>query len=237
MSANLVQGGQVMKNSLKRTDCLLVATLWIGLSLPVSAATLFDNSGNDLFARFNPGSLEVGDEIILASTGNLTYFSFEYWGTASGANFAGSIQADVRFYLNTGPEFHGYAAPNAIPFYDSGLFPVASPTDRGTFIFTAGLDFPSGGLSLTSTDMTWSVQFTGMGAGDAVGVDIYSPPVVGHDYPDYWQNDGGWTLLTNPVGAMDFAAVMETPEPPSLTLSLAGGFGVLMALRRFHRKE
>src|ERR1035438_6193955 len=158
-----------MKKSLKRTDCLLIATLWIGLSLPVSAATLFDNSVNDLFTRFNPGSLEVGDEINLASCGNLTYFSFEYWGTASGANFAGSIQADVRFYLNTGPNFNGYPTPAALPFYDSGLFPVTSPTDRGTFIFTAGQDFPSSGLSLSSTDMTWSVQFSGMGAGDAVG--------------------------------------------------------------------
>jgi len=30
--------------------------------------------------------------------------------------------------------------------------------------------------------MTWSVEFRGMGAGDSVGVDLYSPPVIGGSY-------------------------------------------------------
>ena len=79
-----------------------------------------------------------------------------------------------------------------------------------------------------------------MGAGDSVGVDLYSPPVVGSevgDFGDYWQYNGGWTLLTNSIGPMDFGAVMQTPEPSSLTLSILGGLGILIAARRFRRKE
>jgi hypothetical protein len=88
--------------------------------------------------------------------------------------------------------------------------------------------------------MTWSVQFQGMTLADSVGVDIYSPPTAGGDYPDYWQNNGGWTLLTNVV-PMDFAARFEAnatvPEPATLTLSILGGLGILTLARRLRRKE
>jgi hypothetical protein len=88
--------------------------------------------------------------------------------------------------------------------------------------------------------MTWSVKFTGLGLDDSVGVDIYSPPVVGTDYPDYWQNDGtGWTLLTNSV-PMDFGARFyaesTVPEPSTVTLSILGGLGILTLARRLRRK-
>ena len=78
-----------------------------------------------------------------------------------------------------------------------------------------------------------------MAADDSVGVDLYSPPVVGADYPDYWQNDGtGWTLMTNSP-PMDFAARMEAtvPEPSTMALSVCGGLGLLILARRLRRKE
>jgi len=93
--------------------------------------------------------------------------------------------------------------------------------------------------------MTWSIQFSGMGATDAVGVDIYGPPTVGQAYGDYWQNDGtvlspSLVLLTNTV-PMDFAAQMyanqNIPEPSVLVLSLAGGLGILTLVRRLRRRE
>ena len=153
----------------------------------------------------------------------------------------------MRFYYNTGAPFNGYNTPDATPFYDSGWFSFsdvgATPTARSTFEFFAGpgLDFPSGGLAITSPDITWTVQFTGMGATDSVGVDLYSPPTVGTevgDFGDYWQYNGGWTLQTNTAGvAMDFGAYMETPEPSSLTLSIVCGVGILLAVRRFRRNE
>lgn len=221
---------------------LAVGMLWVGNGAPLRAATIFDNSANDLVTRFNPGTLEVGDQIILAGTDRwLTTFSFEYWGvnTASPTTFAGAITAEVRFYENNGMLFNGYSAPGTM-FYDSGTFSLAAPTDRSTFTFSEGADFPAGGLFIPTDDMTWSVEFTGMGLTDTVGVDIYSPPVAGRDWPDYWQNNGGWSLLTNVV-PMDFAAKMDAnatvPEPSLLALSLVGGLGLRTLARRFRRKE
>jgi hypothetical protein len=236
-----------MKKTFKSNVYLSIGALWFGLALPLSAAiptTIFDNSAHDLGKQFNPGTFQVGDEIILAGTARtMTFFSFQYWGIGGGpgGTFAGPIQAEVRFYQNTGAPFNTYPTPAASPFWDSGLFSVLNPTTGSTFVFLPGSDnIPIGGLILPASDMTWSVTFSGMGGGDSVGVELYSPPVVGADYPDYWQNTGsGWTLETNSLAAnMDFGAVMQaTPEPSSMTLSLVGGLGILMAMRRLRRKE
>src|SRR5439155_21249509 len=44
-------------------------------------ARVYDNSVNDLLFRFDPGTLEVGDEIILSGPAEeLAEFSFEFWG-------------------------------------------------------------------------------------------------------------------------------------------------------------
>jgi hypothetical protein len=180
---------------------------------------------------------------LAGSDRNLTDFSFEYWGANSihPDSFTGTIEARVQFYLNNGtPSFNGYATPGT-SFYDSGFFSVPTPTTRSTFDFTAGVDFPAWGLVMPAvSNMTWSVQFVGMGAGDSVGLDIYSPPTVGQDYPDYWQNNGGagWALMTN-TPPMDFAARMDAtvPEPSTLALAVVGGLGLLVFARRFGRKE
>ena len=219
---------------------LSAGALSIGLSLPLRATTIFNNSSNDLLTRL-PVTSEVGDEILLGSTERyLTDFSFEFWGanTASPTSFAGAVQAQVRFYQNNGANFNGYPTPGTM-FWSSGWFTVPGPTDRSTFVFTQGSDFPDGGLFLPSTDMTWSVQFEGLGATDSIGLDIYSPPTIGADYPDYWENDGGWVLLTNNV-PMDFAARMDAnaniPEPSVVTLCLLGGLGILGFAHRLRQK-
>jgi len=215
-----------------------VASLFIaGLPWVLPADVIFDNSVNDLHSRFNPGTLEVGDEIVLAGTARyLTNFSFEFWGTntlnPANLSFAGVVQARVRFYLNNGPPFHGYGTPGT-NFYDSGWFSVPKPTSRNLFVFEAGSDFPAGGLYIPASNITWSVQFQGMAANDSVGVDLFSPPVVGIDFSDYWENDiSGWTLKTNSlVTAVDFAAVFQaigTSAPlPSLQITSSGGQIVL----------
>ena len=230
-----------MGNSSKFNALLVASVLSIGVALPLRATTIFDNSSNDLLTRL-PVTSEVGDEILLASTERyLTDFSFEFWGTntASPTSFAGAVQAQVRFYQNNGPTFNGYSTPGTM-FWSSGWFSVPSPTDRNTFVFTEVADFPAGRLFLPSTDMTWSVQFEGMGATDSLGVDIYSPPTIGQDYPDYWENDGGWQLLTNSV-PMDFAARMDAnaniPEPSVVTLAMLGGLGILGFANRLRRKQ
>ena len=227
---------------IQRHALLLVTLGSIVCSSSLRATTIYDNSQTDLFTRFNPGTIEVGDEILLGSTERyLTDFSFEYYGTntASPGNitFAGPVQARVRFYLNDGAAFNTYLTPGTV-VYDSGWFGGIGPTVRNTLNFTAGSDFPVSGLYLpVSSNMTWSVQFQGMGATDDVGVDLFSPPTVGGNTPDYWQNTGsGWALETNSV-AVDFASRFEAaPEPSTVAISVAG-IGILLAARRLRRNR
>jgi hypothetical protein len=226
----------------------MIVTLWVGASLRLSAATIYDNSVNDLNIRFHPGTLEVGDEILLAGTERyLTQFDFEYFGTNSASpgnvSFAGPVQARVRFYKNDGAPFNGYNTPGTV-FYDSGWFGGFGPTPRNTLVFTiSGGDFPGSGLFIPVSDLTWSVQFQGMGATDDLGVDLYSPPVVGSSVPgtgfvqDYWENNGGWTLKTDGGTDLNFAARFfaeqnPVPEPSAIVLSFVGGLGLLAAARR-----
>lgn len=244
-----------MKTLYKTALFLALGALCMGIGTPLRAATIFDNSVNDLQHRWSPAplTLEVGDQITLAGTERyLTRFDFEYWATtADHISFAGSVEARVRFYLNNGTQFNGYSSPSD-NFFDSGWFGGFGPTDgypnRATIFFTEGTDFPSGGLFIpTASDnmMTWSVQFQGMGIDDTVGLDLYSPPVTGYgqDYPDYWQNNEGsigWTLQTNSY-PMDFAARFfanqTIPEPSTVTLSILGGLGILTLASRLRRKE
>jgi len=229
---------------LRRLACWLAAFFFSALA-SLNADSIYNNSANDLLTRFNPGALEVGDEIILAGSARyLTNFSFEFWGTntANPSAFSGSVTATVRFYLNDGTLFNGYAAPGTL-LYTSGPFSI-TPTARSTAIFTAGADFPVNGLFLGPgpggtllTNVTWSVQFAGMGPTDSAGVDIFSPPVVGGEHTDYWENSGvAWSLKTNSV-PVDFAAVLQAaPEPSPFALSILGGLGMLLWRRRLSRK-
>ena len=237
-----------MKNALRIHVCLAISVLGFGLALPLAAqTTIYNNSTNDLALRFNPGTSEMGNEVVLAGTDRyLTQFSFEYWGLSSNPNsFAGQVQARIEFYQNNGPLFNGYASPSSTSFYDSGWFSVPSPTPRSTFVFSvANGDFGSGGLFLPASDMTWTVQFQGMGLGDSLGVDLFGPPTVGQTFGDYWQRVGtSWILTTNSLAppyaafAADMMAVATVPEPSMLALSVLGGLGLLIAVRRLGRKE
>ena len=206
---------------------LLAATL---VASQASAATIYDNSANDLVTRLNPGLKEIGDEVIFAGSERyVTQFDFEYYGLNSANNFvfAGPVEARVRFYLNDGPLFNTYATPGTTLF-DSGWFGGFGPTPRNTLVFASSLgDFPMGGLYIPANSITWSVQFRGLGATDEVGVDIFNPVVTGASYNDYWENNGGtWTALNGTV-PMNFASrfIAIVPEPTSVSiigLAIAG---------------
>ena len=235
-----------MNTLLKLNAVWIVSVVWVLTAAPLQAAApsvIYANSTNDLVTRFNPGTTEVGDQIKLAGTERmLTAFSFEFWGTNTAmpdnSSFSSTIQARVRFYENDGPLFSGYASPGTM-FFDSGWFNVDKPTSRSTFLFAAGSDFPSWGEFIPADEMTWSVQFAGMGLTDSVGLDLYSPPTVGQNYDDYWSyNGGGWALQTNSVATMSFGAYMEAvvPEPSVVTLSTIGGLSLLMLTRRLRGK-
>jgi hypothetical protein len=237
-----------MKNTLRVHACLAISVLSVGLALPLSAATIYNNTTNDLLIQFNPGTSQIGNEIVLAGTERfLTQFSFEYWGLSSNPSlFAGgtNVQARIEFYRNDGAPFNGYASPGSV-LYDSSWFVVPGPTTRSTFVFGAGDFGPSGFVDLTGiSNMTWTVQFQGLGAGDSLGVDLYGPPTVGGNFGDFWQKVGtSWMLTTNslvpPNGsfAADMIAVAVVPEPSTVVLSVLGGLGLLTAVRRLGRKE
>lgn len=201
-----------------------------------SAEVVYDNTVNDLTGRFATGSAEVGDQIILGgSLRVLETFSFEFYYTNT-ASILGSPQVTLNLYANDGPEFNGYASPGSVLY--------ASPTYGGlitTFTNRATIEFDQSdfGDSVVLPDsFTWTVQFSGLDANDDIGLDIYSPPVVGDNYADYWINTGsGWELkqadvdpANNPI---DFAAyVTAVPEPATFALLLLGGLGCTVWRRR-----
>ena len=174
---------------------------------------VYDNSVNDLLYRFNPGPLEVGNEIILAGSARYaSLFSFEFWGfSTAGYVFEGDVRARVRFYKNDGPLFSGYRSPGTVMF-DSGSFPIpATPAGRATLIFD---EFQIEAVvplrSPLPSSFTWTVQFSGLSTNDSAGVDLYAPPVIGNSYLDYWERETNqWTLRTNSV-PMEFASRLYT---------------------------
>src|SRR6185295_13904423 len=134
-----------MMTSFRRTGAALAAALLTSVTV-VSATSIYDNSVTDLNYRFNPGTLEVGDEIILGGTDRfITSFSFEYWALANGlpsGSFAGTPQVRIKFYKNDGAAFNGYATPGTVLF-TSGWYNIPNPTDRNTLFYDIS-DFVSG---------------------------------------------------------------------------------------------
>lgn len=182
------------------------------------ADTIYDNSTNDQLVRLDPGTLEVGDEIVLAGTARyLTNFSFEYWGTSlTPGQFAGNVEVCIRFYMNNGIAVSGYPSPGT-KFYESGWFAI-QPSERTVLEYVTPADLPPQGLLIPATEMTWSAQFRGLGFGDAAGVDLYGPVSAGLGYPDYWVNTlTGWQLETNSTSAINFAAQFKASQTPVVT--------------------
>ncbi len=187
----------------------------------VFSSLVFNNASNDLAYRFNPFEVEVGDEIVLAGTArHLKEFVFEYWGLNSNqVQFAGNVKARVRFYANDGDPYNGYATPGTV-LYDSGLFGVDTTTRSTLTIDNFVTDATVPLVSPVPDSFTWTVQFSGLDDGDAAGVDLFSPATLGLDYTDYWEHDpAGWTLKTNPVVSVDFAAqVIAAQEDVTVTV-------------------
>ena len=160
--------------------------------------------------------MEVGNQIILTQGGYITNFSFEYWavgGAYGGAAFNGNfVQARVRWYLNDGPTITQGDMTTSSPgtlLKDTGWIDMPAPTTGSTLTFsTATGDLPLGshgaldGLYVPSRQLTWTVQFRGMGAGDELGLELFGPPTIGGMYyTDYWTRDlSGWQVMVNTNG-------------------------------------
>jgi hypothetical protein len=109
----------------------------------------------------------------------LSSFSFEFWmQSASPSGFTGDVIARVRLYDNYASG--GQHAPGNL-FYDSGdcnlrsfgladlrrLHPGLNPTLG--FSWQAG-DFLQNFITIPTSDVFWDIEFTGLGSGDALGV-------------------------------------------------------------------
>ncbi|MCX6896589.1 MAG: hypothetical protein NTZ16_14065 [Verrucomicrobia bacterium] len=184
-----------------------------------TATVVYDNASNDLGVNFNPGTNEIGDEVVLAGTDRyVTNFIFQYYAT----NLVGNEEIRVRFYKNDGPpSSSGPLTPGTV-FYDSGFFNIGAfgSTPRATLVFDrTTLQQYNGNDILAPDSFTWSVQFKNMGAGGSFGETLYNPPTVGQNYNDYWDNTGiEWQLKTNLSTAISFAARIEATAFPGLSI-------------------
>jgi hypothetical protein len=224
-----------MKKSLLHFAGLASLTV---LSLGTAGATtLYQNTTGDLSAEFYDGQTEYGNEIVLAggSSFTITNFAFEYYGL----NFTGGEQADVRIYENNGALFETYATPGTL-LYDSGNFTV---TQTGTPGATINFDDPTllaynGNPINVTNDITFTVQFSNVGATNA-GVDLYYPPTVGTNFGDMWVNTtNGWQLEFNTNVSLGIGAEVQgtaVPEPTAVMLGLMGGVAGLMMVFRNRR--
>ena len=221
-----------MKTICKLPGYLMLAFLMAWVAPTARGVVVYSNT-DTFVAQFNPGTVEVGDEITLGGTDRfITAFSFEYFG----ANFGGSEMAKVRFYKNNGrPSTAGPPMPSEI-MYDSGTFPIGA-TPAATLNFNqADLN---GGI-LVPNNFTWSVTFSGLGGSALAGVNLYNPPLIGSSFSDYWQNDGDvWGLQTNANFSINFGSQFEAsavPEP-STVAGLSVATGLFLMLRVINRRS
>ncbi len=209
------------------------------LPFAASAEIVYDNSQNDLTNRFQVGGVyEVGDEINLGGTLRLLdTFDFEYYYTNQTSGTPGSPTFEVTLYYNDGPtNSSGEATPGNV-IWGSGTVPgvISAFTARDTIEGTQA-DFGSS-IILPET-FTWTVKFGNLNSGDEIGLDIYSPPLVGSSSRDYWIDMGsGWELREATVdpenNPYNFAArFYAVPEPSSFALALLGGFALIARRQR-----
>src|SRR5262245_40817200 len=130
-----------MIKSFRGTVLLFASIISLVATLTTHADLLFDNSSTDLKYRLNPGLSEIGDQIIMTSSGQITNFAFEFYGTnsASAGSFAGNVEAQIKFYQMNGQPFNGFASPGTV-LWASGWFSInniTGPTARATLNFTS----------------------------------------------------------------------------------------------------
>ena len=234
--------------TLKSLNWLAIGTVvCLFVNFRASADTLYDNSTNNTgYQLAVTNNQEVGDEIVLGTAPNteyLTNLSFNFYSSGTYAD----VTLEVILQLNnSGTYFNGYETPGTV-VYDSGAFQLTSQNGDG------GLDFSYDDLTIGNTvnldpfatianDLTLSFVVTGLAAGDVFSIDLYNPVATGSSYADYWLNLGtvgspDWALETNSLTPVNFATVLQgsttpAPEPGIISLSILGGAGLLVAIRR-----
>lgn len=220
--------------TLRKIGALALVTCSFAVSQRASAVVVYSNTNTDLGINFGPGTFEVGDEILLGAGGRtITNFTFQYYGSNTT-----TVSADLRFYqMNGGAAPQGSQKPGTVLF-DSGSFLLPAGTALNGYRATMIFDIPS---IVVPTDFTWSIQFSGITANQLAELPLYSPPTIGQNYDDYWENTGagGWKLKTaGGAPPINFAAIVDVqavPEPSTMALGALGlgAFGLMR--RRFSK--
>jgi len=214
------------------TGFFAAASLWISSLSALGDIIVYSNATVRLDKYYAPGIAQFGDEIILSGGAgqHMTSFTFEY----TGIGLSGNETVTLRVYKNDGAVVLSGSIPALKPntkFYDSGAFPINNTQSDGN---TLRFDLPLNDANLiipnNSYDFTWTVQFGGIdSASETAGLDLYSPPNVGNNYADYWEQNPislDWELKSGPAGTpvMSFGATMTAvPEPSPLQVGLLAG--------------
>jgi hypothetical protein len=242
-----------MKTPFKTFGVLLAVIVAAGSA---RAGYIYDNSSNDSGYRLMlTNSQVVGQEIYpnsasLAAFPYLTGFSFEYFSTNMG--WSGTVQADVKFYLNNGTPFNGFNTPGT-SFFDSGWFNLVNPefATGGSVLgwsFSSADLYSGGGAVLPlnynlamPSDFTVVFTLQGLSGADQVGLAVFNPPATGTNYGDYWMKDNAnqWELVTNNVTTIGLGMQFNgsaTPAPEPSVLAL-GALGALLLARVAKRRQ
>ena len=212
------------------TGFFAASSLWISSLSALGDIIVYSNATVRLDKYYAPGLAQFGDEIILSGGAGqrMTSFTFEYFATG----LSGNETVTLRFYRNDGAQVVGGSFPANKPstvLYDSGSFPIVNTfPDGNTLRFDLPLNDPNLIIPNNNFDFTWTVQFGGITGSEVAALDLYSPPNVGNNYNDYWEQlpSLDWELRAGPAGTpvMNFGATMTAvPEPSPLQVGLLAG--------------
>lgn len=160
-----------------------------------NAAVIYDNVTTDE-GFFNDSLLETGDEITLAGPERLlTDFLFYYYGDFVAT---GDERARLRFYEMDGPvDPDGFSSPGTL-FYESPVINL-QPGTKNVEISDLALFVPD--------TFMWAVEFSGLLAGEGIGLLFYDPPAVGSSDSYFWQEENGeWVAVAVDETGNNFAA-------------------------------
>lgn len=209
---------------------LAVLSAAAAFCVTTQAGIVYNNSTTSL-GSFYQSTNEFGDQIQLDATSTdrvITTVDFEYY-LSHNAN--GNERAELRIYNNAIPNS---ASPTAIGtlIYDSGMNPITAGYNQ---YFVSGL-----GLNV-STDISWTVQFSGIETGESAGLLWYNPPTVGSSLDDFWEKtSSGWTLKRlSPSGGpiANFGAqITAIPEPSTVQFAIMSGMA-LLGMATYRRRK
>lgn len=172
-----------------------------------SSEIVYNNLRNDL-KKFYFSEDEIGDEVILESADgpiesvDIESITFELIGR----RLSGDETVQFRIYQNDGDTvIAGGRSPGTLRFESE---PFGLPETSGdTLEFSVEVPV---GITQIPPHFTWTLTFSGVDPLEQLGVSLYSPPIKGNNYDDFWVHVDGsaWSLQRIRSLPSDFGAVI-----------------------------